>query len=119
MLRIASMTKMVTTTAALQLREQGKLDLDAPVAAYRPEFASQQVLDNRARRPARRSSTPDGHGIVRSLAGLRRLAGDLRIHPDVVERARKDRQDDGASLYATRDIAVVVVPLAGCDGADN
>jgi CubicO group peptidase (beta-lactamase class C family) len=41
MLRIASMTKMVTTTAALQLREQGKLDPDAPVAAYQPEFASQ------------------------------------------------------------------------------
>jgi methyl acetate hydrolase len=31
MLRIASMTKMVATTAALQLVEQGKLDLDAPV----------------------------------------------------------------------------------------
>jgi methyl acetate hydrolase len=44
MLRIASMTKMVTTTAALQLRERGMLDLDAPVAAYRPEFASLQVL---------------------------------------------------------------------------
>ena len=43
--RIASMTKMVTTTAALQLVEQGKLDLDAPVATYRPEFADLQVLD--------------------------------------------------------------------------
>src|SRR3954469_3543518 len=43
--RIASMTKMVTTVAALQLVEQGKLDLDAPVATYRPEFADLQVLE--------------------------------------------------------------------------
>src|SRR4051794_28503169 len=43
--RIASMTKMVTTVAALQLVEQGKLDLDAPVSDYRPEFADLKVLD--------------------------------------------------------------------------
>ena len=45
MLRIASMTKMVTTTAALQLVEQGSLDLDEAVAKYRPEFAELQVLE--------------------------------------------------------------------------
>jgi methyl acetate hydrolase len=45
MLRIASMTKMVTTTAGLQLYERGSLDLDAPVEAYRPEFAGLQVLE--------------------------------------------------------------------------
>ncbi len=45
MLRIASMTKMVTTTAALQLVERGDLDLDAPVDAYRPEFADLPVLE--------------------------------------------------------------------------
>jgi methyl acetate hydrolase len=44
MMRIASMTKMVTTTAALQLAERGSLDLDAPVRNYRPEFADLQVL---------------------------------------------------------------------------
>src|SRR5450755_2943312 len=45
MLRIASMTKMVTTTAALQLSERGRLELDAPVETYRPEFADLQVLE--------------------------------------------------------------------------
>ena len=45
MFRIASMTKMVTTTAALQLVEQGSLDLDEAVAKYRPEFAELQVLE--------------------------------------------------------------------------
>jgi CubicO group peptidase (beta-lactamase class C family) len=45
MMRIASMTKMVTTVAALQLSEQGALELDAPVDTYRPEFADLQVLE--------------------------------------------------------------------------
>jgi methyl acetate hydrolase len=43
--RIASMTKMVATTAALQLSERGELDLDAPVERYRPEFAELRVLE--------------------------------------------------------------------------
>jgi methyl acetate hydrolase len=43
--RIASMTKMVATTAALQLVQEGKLDLDDPVEKYRPEFADLQVLE--------------------------------------------------------------------------
>ncbi|WP_106349635.1 serine hydrolase domain-containing protein [Antricoccus suffuscus] len=43
--RIASMTKMVATVAALQQLEQGKLDLDAPVEQYCPQFADVKVLD--------------------------------------------------------------------------
>ena len=37
---LASLTKVVaTTTAAMQLYEQGRLDLDAPVSRYLPDFA--------------------------------------------------------------------------------
>ena len=43
--RMMSMTKIVATTVALQLAEQGPLDLDAPVASYCSEFAELQVLD--------------------------------------------------------------------------
>ena len=43
--RIASMTKMVCTVAALQQRERGNLDFDAPVDTYCPGFAGLQVLD--------------------------------------------------------------------------
>jgi SSS family transporter len=43
---MASLTKvLVTTTAILQLYEQHKLDLDAPVARYLPEFASAALPD--------------------------------------------------------------------------
>lgn len=43
--RVMSMTKIVATTVALQLAERGKLDLDAPVDRYCPQFADVQVLD--------------------------------------------------------------------------
>jgi len=43
--RIASMTKAITCVAAMQLVEQGKLSLDAPVPAIDPGLAQPQVLD--------------------------------------------------------------------------
>ena len=43
-IQIASMTKLVTTIAALQLVEQGKLNLDSPISAYAPELNDLQVL---------------------------------------------------------------------------
>jgi methyl acetate hydrolase len=43
--RIMSMTKMVATVAALQQVEQGRLDLDAPIEQYCPDFGQLQVLD--------------------------------------------------------------------------
>ncbi len=42
---IASMTKAVTSVAAMQLVEQGKVKLDEPLAKYIPDFAKLQVLD--------------------------------------------------------------------------
>lgn len=41
---IASMTKAITTTAALQQVEAGSLSLDAPIADVLPELAAPQVL---------------------------------------------------------------------------
>ncbi|GAA0970014.1 hypothetical protein ENKNEFLB_03882 [Nocardioides aquaticus] len=43
--RIMSMTKMVCTTAALQQRERGELDFDAPVEEYCPQFVDIKVLE--------------------------------------------------------------------------
>jgi methyl acetate hydrolase len=41
---IASMTKAITSTAAMQLVEQGKLRLDEPVSNHLPELARLQVI---------------------------------------------------------------------------
>lgn len=42
---IASMTKALTASAAMQLVEQGKLDLDAPASKVVPGIANAQVLE--------------------------------------------------------------------------
>jgi methyl acetate hydrolase len=56
---IASMTKAVTTVAALQLVEQGKLTLDEPVAKYLPKLANLEVLAG---------FTPNGKAELRPAA---------------------------------------------------
>ena len=43
--QIASMTKAITTVAALQLVEQGKVKLDEPVSKYLPQLEKLQVLE--------------------------------------------------------------------------
>jgi CubicO group peptidase (beta-lactamase class C family) len=65
--RIASMTKMVTTVAALQCVDAGTLDLDEPVAKYLPEFADLKVLDGwNGDEPVLRD--PKSQATVRQLA---------------------------------------------------
>jgi len=46
MFRIASMTKAVTSTAAMQLVEQGKFAVEDPVEKYFPEFAKLQMFES-------------------------------------------------------------------------
>src|SRR3954466_4637077 len=71
--RIASMTKMVATVAALQLVERGELDLQTPVDALVPQWAELQVLEGwdgdtpRLRPPATRATV---HHLVTHTSGL-------------------------------------------------
>jgi CubicO group peptidase (beta-lactamase class C family) len=58
---IASMTKAITGTAAMQLVEQGKLDLDAPAGTVIPHLAEVEVLkgfDGRGQPVTRPANTP-------------------------------------------------------------
>jgi methyl acetate hydrolase len=71
--RIMSMTKMVATTAALQQKERGELDFNAPVEEYCPEFAEVKVLEGwdgdtpRLREPASKATV---HQLVTHTSGL-------------------------------------------------
>ena len=81
--RIASMTKMVATVAALQQVERGNLELDAPVEQYVPEFADLQVLEGfdgdtpRLRPPAAKAT-------VRQLASHTTGLSYWFWNPDIV-----------------------------------
>src|SRR4249920_1865475 len=44
--RIASMTKPVTTVAALMLLDEGRFELDEPITGCAPELARMRVLRN-------------------------------------------------------------------------
>jgi CubicO group peptidase (beta-lactamase class C family) len=64
--RIASMTKPVTSVAAMILAEEGRLQIAAPVAEYVPEFAELTVGVERAR-PQRTMTVQD---LLRHTSGL-------------------------------------------------
>ncbi len=46
---LASLTKLFTATCVMQLVEEGRLELDAPVASYLPEFAEHGKADRTIR----------------------------------------------------------------------
>ena len=54
---IASMTKLVTSVAVMQLVESGKVKLDEPASTYVAELGSVQVLDGGKLRPPKRPVT--------------------------------------------------------------
>ena len=64
--RIASMTKPMTSVAAMMLAEEGSLEIAAPVAAYLPEFAEMTVGVER-RKAERTMKVQD---LLRHTSGL-------------------------------------------------
>src|SRR5947209_5954421 len=64
--RVASMTKPITSVAAMMLAEEGSLEIAAPVADYLPEFADMTVGVERTK-AARAMSVQD---LLRHTSGL-------------------------------------------------
>src|SRR5437899_867161 len=64
--RVASMTKPITSVAAMMLSEEGRLEIAAPVAQYLPEFAELTV--GTERRKAQRAMTVQD--LMRHTSGL-------------------------------------------------
>ncbi len=72
-LRIYSMTKPITTVAALMLYEEGRLHLDDPLAVFLPEFAEPWVLRDGARhldQVERARETLTLHHLLTHTSGL-------------------------------------------------
>ncbi len=66
--RVYSMTKAITSVAALSLCETGQLELDAPVARYVPELGEMQVWREAGNVDPRRPMTV--RDLLRHTAGL-------------------------------------------------
>lgn len=87
--RIFSMTKPITAVAAMMLVDAGKLDLDAPLGEYLPEFAEMSVLEDGEEVPAEKAI----------------LVRDLFCHTSGLTygffgNSAADRRVNGADLYS-------------------
>jgi CubicO group peptidase (beta-lactamase class C family) len=97
-LRIYSMTKIVTAVATLALVEDGKLALDDPLAKFLPEFAAPQVLvggtaDAPKLEPARTPIT-----IRHLLSHTGGLSYDILDYPPVTDLYKRADLWDSPSL---------------------
>ena len=70
---IASMTKPITSAAAMQLVEQGRLQLDEPASRWAPDLANVRVLEGfdatgkpKLRNPKRAVTLPSNGAVNRS-----------------------------------------------------
>ena len=74
---IASMTKAITTTAAMQLVEQGKVELDEPVSKHLPQLEKLDVLDG---------FDPQGNPILRPSSKRHHAAPPAHAHFGILLR---------------------------------
>ena len=100
---IASMTKAITTTAALQLVERGKLTLDEPVSKHLPELAKLDVLqgfDKSGKPILRPASKPVTlKHLLTHTSGLR-LRHLGRKHVEVRRAARRAPSRNSGSAHS-------------------
>jgi CubicO group peptidase (beta-lactamase class C family) len=91
MFRLASMTKAVTSVAAMILIEQGKIGLDDPVSRFLPEFANLRVRGpDGTEGPA--SRPPTIRELLTHTAGL---SYNFINNPRLVDAYREARVTDG------------------------
>ncbi|HTI71245.1 MAG TPA: serine hydrolase domain-containing protein [Candidatus Limnocylindria bacterium] len=104
--RIFSMSKGIATAGALVLVDEGKLELDAPVSKYIPEFKDPKVWSPEGVHPAKRE--PTVRDLMRHTAGLTYGGGEGE--PDRQYRLAKilDRDVDLQTMCA----ALGKIPLA-------
>ncbi|MCA1815745.1 MAG: beta-lactamase family protein [Acidobacteria bacterium] len=112
--RLGSLSKPVTAAAVMQLAEQGKLDLDAPVQKYCPAFPQKQW-------------TVTARQILGHLSGIRHYKSDeefnsTRYYPSVVEGLALFKDDPllfepGTKyLYSTFGYSVLGCAVEGASG---
>ena len=120
---IGSVSKMYVTTAAMQLAEQGKLDLDAPVQDYLPEF---ETADPRCKDITVRMLMNHSSGLM-GTSGIGSILLDDRsaqFHDTFLDCLRQQRlkADPGAySCYCNDGFTLleqVVERVSGMDFSD-
>jgi CubicO group peptidase (beta-lactamase class C family) len=105
--RIYSMSKAITTAAALILFDEGKYELDDPVGKYIPEFKELSVWRESQAEPAKRQMTV--RDLMRHTSGL--SYGFVGNGP-VEKRYKKDKPIDRAGSLSAMIKKLSDIPLA-------
>jgi len=85
--RLGSVSKPLTATAALQLWERGKIDLDAPVQKYCPTFPQKEwPITTRE--------------LLGHLGGIRHYKSDSQDDPEIGNTKHFDSLADGIKFFA-------------------
>jgi CubicO group peptidase (beta-lactamase class C family) len=109
--RIYSMSKAITTAAALNLYDAGKIGLDDPVSKYIPNFANLMVATtNGLRRPARAVTIRD---LMLHISGLTYGSG-----PDALKKTYARLKPMESTNLAEMVEKLSQVPLAFDPGTD-
>ena len=100
--RIGSISKLFTATAAMQLAEQGRLDIDQPLQNYLPGFSIQRHPADASESKSISPITP--RNLMTHHAGLPRdvLKGLMNPHPQpFTALANLITTNESAAIYAT------------------
>lgn len=110
--RIYSMTKPITSAAALMLVEEGKLSLDDPLSRHLPEFSALRCLCGDGGETVSPPRMPTIRNLLTHTAGF---ATDASEHPQAAKSLEHAAPDAAADLadYARR---VAQAPLAEAPG---
>jgi CubicO group peptidase (beta-lactamase class C family) len=116
--RIASMTKPVTSVAAMILVDEGKLSLDDPVAKFLPEFEHMKVIGADADAPLADAERPiTVRHLLTHTSGLSyRFIGHPVLGPIFVEHAVSDGLSETPGTLADNVKRIARVPLVAQPG---
>ena len=111
--RIYSMTKAITTAAAMMLVEDGKLDLDAPVAKYLPEVKDWPVAEADADAISARPMTV--RDLIRHTSGLTYGGAGVDAHDQAYRELNLMDRDRSLAEFSK---LLAELPLAFQPGTD-
>ena len=114
--QIYSMTKPITSVAALLLMEEGRLTLEDPISRFVPQFASMQVLEGANADSARLRAAARPITVKQLLTHTAGFAAGEKLSGTAVDRMLEARLDESPSLEAHA-ISVAALPLANDPGA--
>lgn len=109
--QLASMTKPITAAAALILVDESRLDLDAPISSYLPEFTDLRVVSGRGPGGGIETAPLEEPLLVRHLLTFTSGIGGYAETDDPLDRRWRSPDIESPGLGSLADRVALVAPL--------